>query len=42
MKTQARVSLKQTTKGLKQIEKQQNQVHQIAQTPESGVRGTAK
>lgn len=42
VKTQARASLKQTTKGLKQIEKKQNQVHQTAQRPESGVRGTAK
>lgn len=42
VKTQARGSLKQTTKGLKQIEKKQKQVHQIAQTPESGVRGTAE
>lgn len=32
VKTQARASLKQTTKGLKQIEKKQKQVHQIAQT----------
>lgn len=36
-KTQSKVSLKHTNKGLKQIEKKQNQVYKIAQKPESQV-----
>lgn len=37
IKTQAKVSLKHTNKGLKQIEKKQNQMYKIAQKPENQV-----
>jgi len=37
IKTQAKVGLKYTNKGLKQIEKEQKQVYKIAQKPENQV-----